>query len=203
MKTVRAKFLDFLKAAPQFMIPPYQRPYVWSEKECRQLWEDIVRCGSDDSIPMHFIGSTLTSIYVVESIIYEESGLSQATRQPFWVIIEGQQRVTTASLLLAALAEAVGDTEPYEGFSKPSIRNNYLLNPGETGERHFKLLLSRNDKETLIALVGGGPLPENPSPLLVTHYHAFQQWIKSEKIALSTICKGLTKLEIADMFMSR
>jgi Protein of unknown function DUF262 len=45
MKATEAKLLDFLKKSPQFEIPIYQRTYSWTEKECRQLWEDILRAG--------------------------------------------------------------------------------------------------------------------------------------------------------------
>ena len=71
MKATEAKLLDFLKKSPQFVIPIYQRTYSWTEKECRQLWDDIVRCGSSDKIAVHFVGS----------IVYIESGLSQVTHQ--------------------------------------------------------------------------------------------------------------------------
>ena len=108
MKATEAKLLDFLKKSPQFVIPIYQRTYSWTEKECRQLWEDVVRCGRNDHIPVHFIGS----------IVYVESGLSQVTHQAPLLVIDGQQRLTTVSLLLTALAEAVGETEPFEGFSQ-------------------------------------------------------------------------------------
>ena len=139
----QAKLLDFLKKSPQFVIPIYQRTYSWTEKECRQLWDDIVRCGSSDNIALHFIGS----------VVYVESGLSQVTHQAPLLVIDGQQRLTTVSLLLAALAKAVADEEPFDGFSSRKIRNYYLLNPEETDERHFKLLLSQTDKESLKAIV--------------------------------------------------
>jgi len=45
MKATEANFLAFLKKSPQFVIPIYQRSYLWTEKECRQLWNDIVRTG--------------------------------------------------------------------------------------------------------------------------------------------------------------
>jgi len=57
MKASEAKVLDFMNKSHQFVIPIYQRTYSWTEKECRQLWEDIVRTGADDNIPVHFVGS--------------------------------------------------------------------------------------------------------------------------------------------------
>ena len=119
MKATEAKLLDFLKKSPQFLIPIYQRTYSWTEKECRQLWDDVVRSGRNNNISVHFIGS----------IVYVESGLSQVTHQAPLLVIDGQQRLTTLTLLLTALAEAVDDTEPFDGFSQRKIRNYYLLNP--------------------------------------------------------------------------
>ena len=60
------------------------------------------------------------------------------------------------SLLLGALAKAVAETEPFDGFSQRKIKNYYLLNPEESGERHFKLLLSQTDRASLTAIVGDG-----------------------------------------------
>ena len=78
MKATEAKFLDFLKKSPQFVIPIYQRTYSWTERECRQLWDDIVRTGSIHAISAHFVGS----------IVYIEKGLYQVSSQsPLLVIL--------------------------------------------------------------------------------------------------------------------
>ncbi|MGB0143575.1 MAG: DUF262 domain-containing protein, partial [Akkermansiaceae bacterium] len=167
MKATEAKVLDFLRKSPQFLIPIYQRTYSWTERECSQLWDDIARCGEDDNIAVHFIGS----------IVYIEEGLSQVTHQAPLLVIDGQQRLTTITLLLATLAEAIGESEePFDGFSQRKIRNYYLLNPEEDGDRHFKLLLSQTDKETLLAIVGGKELPETPSRRIVENYELFKEW---------------------------
>ena len=120
MKATEAKLLDFLKKSPQFVIPIYQRTYSWTEKECRQLWDDIVRCGSSEKIAVHFVGS----------IVYVESGLSQVTHQAPLLVIDGQQRLTTVSLLLAALAKAVGRERTLRRLL--AAENQELL-PAESG----------------------------------------------------------------------
>lgn len=193
MKATEAKLLDFLKKSPQFVIPIYQRTYSWTEKECRQLWDDIVRCGSSDKIAVHFVGS----------IVYVESGLSQVTHQAPLLVIDGQQRLTTVSLLLAALAEAVAGTEPFDGFSQRKIKNYYLINPEETGERHFKLLLSQTDKATLTALVGDGQPPQHPSIRINANFESFKRWISEGKVELATLCRGLAKLVVVDIALTR
>lgn len=193
MKATEAKLLDFLKKSPQFVIPIYQRTYSWTDKECRQLWEDIVRCGSSDKIAVHFVGS----------IVYVESGLSQVTHQAPLLVIDGQQRLTTLSLLLAALANVVAEGEPFDGFSQRKIKNYYLLNPEETGERHFKLLLSQTDKASLTAIVGDGEKPQHPSLRITANYESFEKWIAEGKVELATLCKGLAKLVVVDIALTR
>src|ERR1700741_2870832 len=111
MKATATNLLEFLKKSPQFVIPIYQRTYSWTEKECRQLWDDILRAGRDDKIQVHFIGS----------IGYLQEGLSQVVHQAPLLVIDGQQRLTTVSLLLAALANALGEREAMEGFTARKV----------------------------------------------------------------------------------
>lgn len=193
MKATEAKLLEFLRKSPQFVIPIYQRTYSWTESECRQLWDDIVRCGKDDRIIVHFIGS----------IVYIESGLSQVSHQAPLLVIDGQQRLTTVSLLLTALAEAVGEEEPFEGFTARKIRNYFLLNTEETGDRQFKLLLSQTDKASLTALVGQGELPKEHSLRVVENFNLFKGWLSRAEEDLATVCKGIAKLVIVDIALNR
>ena len=92
MKATEAKLLDFLKKSPQFVIPIYQRKYSRTEKECRQLWDDLIRAGSDSQVSAHFVGS----------IVYIEKGLYQVSSQSPMLVIDGPQRLTTLTLLIAA-----------------------------------------------------------------------------------------------------
>jgi uncharacterized protein with ParB-like and HNH nuclease domain/predicted transport protein len=193
MKATEAKLLAFLKKSPQFVIPIYQRTYSWTAKECRQLWDDIVRAGSEEAVSVHFIGS----------IVYIEAGLSQVTHQTPLLVIDGQQRLTTVTLLLAALANALDDAEPLDGFSARKLRNYYLLNPEESGERHFKLLLSQTDKKTLTALVGGEGMPPNESVRIVQNYALFEELLAASKTDLVKVCRGLAKLVVVDIALSR
>jgi len=193
MKATEAKLLAFLKKSPQFVIPIYQRTYSWTERECVQLWDDIIRAGSDDAISVHFIGS----------IVYIEAGLSQVSHQAPLLVIDGQQRLTTVTLLLAALSEALGDAEPFDGFSARKLRNYYLLNPEETGERHYKLLLSQTDKVTLTSIVGQNDKPAERSLRVTQNYDLFRDLITSRQSDFVAVCNGLAKLVVVDIALSR
>lgn len=192
MKAQATKLLDFLRTAPQLVIPIYQRLYSWGLKECEQLWDDIVRCGQDEDNNGHFIGS----------VVYIEHGLYSVTSQATLLIIDGQQRVTTASLLIAALAEAVGEEALVEGFSQMQLRGIYLTNPYQSGERRYKLILSQTDNASLRAIVDAKPQPEDYSIRIKENFEFFQEKLKNKEM-LEIVCKGLNKLIVVDISLQR
>jgi len=198
MKATEAKFLDFIKKSPQFVIPIYQRTYSWTERECRQLWDDIVRTGENENISAHFVGS----------IVYIEKGLYHVTSQSPLLVIDGQQRLTTMALLIAALAKKLdghpGDKkEPIDGFSPRKLRNYYLINPEEEGDRHYKLVLSKTDRDSLIAVLDSHELPENHSLRVAENYELFEQWIDDYQGDIAALCSGIAKLVVVDISLSR
>ena len=193
MKATEAKLLDFLKKSPQFVIPIYQRAYSWGDRECRQLWEDILRTGSNDKISAHFVGS----------IVYVEKGLYQVTSQSPLLVIDGQQRLTTVTLLIEVLARSLGDGEPVDGFSAKKLRNYYLLNPLEDGERRYKLLLTQTDKASLRSLVDQGTKPKDHSLRVEANFEFFKERVAEATGELESLCRGLAKLVIVDISLNR
>ena len=192
MKATEAKLLSFLQKSPPFIIPIYQRTYSWTEKQCRQLWDDVLRAGASDAITMHFIGS----------IVYVEQGF-HVSHQPPLLVIDGQQRLTTVSLLLEALARAVGDDEPIDGFSAPKLREYYLINRLEKGDRYFKLLLSQTDNASLKAIIKNSEQPQSPSLRVTQNFELFTEWLDGQQGDLATVCRGLAKLVVVDIALNR
>ena len=193
MKATEAKLLSFLQKSPQFIIPIYQRTYSWTEKECRQLWDDVVRAGMSDTISVHFIGS----------IVYVEQGLSQVSHQSPLLVIDGQQRLTTLTLLIEALARAVGDDEPIDGFSALKLREYYLTNRLEKGDRYFKLLLSQTDNDSLKAIIKNTESPLVSSLRVTQNFQLFTELLSESKAAIAIICRGLAKLVVVDIALNR
>lgn len=193
MKATEAKLLSFLQKSPQFIIPIYQRTYSWTDKQCRQLWDDILRAGTSDTIAVHFIGS----------IVYVEQGLSQVTHQAPLLVIDGQQRLTTVSLLIEALARVLGDAEPIDGFSAAKLRHYYLSNPLESGDRYFKLLLSQTDNLSLKAVIKNTEQPKEPSLRVTQSFALFTELLAEQKGHLAPVCRGLAKLVVVDIALSR
>lgn len=196
MKASETNLLKFLRKSPQFVIPIYQRNYSWTEAQCQQLWADLMRSGRDNGINGHFIGS----------IVYVERGLSTVTTQEALLVIDGQQRLTTCTLLIAALAkhfETNQLSELLDSFSARKLRNYYLLNPDEEGERHYKLILSETDKDTLLAILKSTPMPLEISSRIEQNYMLFQGLIEKHQDELEVICQGLAKLLIVEVSLDR
>ncbi|MBN8211639.1 MAG: DUF262 domain-containing protein [Xanthomonadales bacterium] len=193
MKATEAKLLSFLQKSPQFIIPIYQRTYSWTQKQCQQLWDDVLRAGASDDIAVHFIGS----------IVYVEQGLSQVTHQTPLLVIDGQQRLTSLTLLIEALARALGDDEPVDGFSAMKLREYYLTNRLEKEDRYFKLLLSQTDNASLKAIIKQAEAPKEPSLRIQENFELFNRLLKEEKANLAAVCRGISKLVVVDIALSR
>ena len=193
MQAKEAKFLELLKESQQFIIPIYQRTYSWTEYHCRQLWNDILRTGESDEISAHFVGS----------IVYIKEGLYQVTNQPSLLVIDGQQRLTTVTLILEALARQLGDSEPFKGFSAVKLRHYYLLNDLEKDEDRFKLLLTQTDKASLLALIQQKPPPAHHSLRISENFTFFEKLVRDLDGDLGALCGGLSKLFIVDVALTR
>lgn len=193
MRATQAKLLSFLQNSPQFIIPIYQRTYSWTDKQCRQLWDDILRAGSSDAISVHFIGS----------IVYVEQGLSQVSHRAPLLVIDGQQRLTTVSLLIEALARAIGDGEPVDGFSAAKLREYYLTNRLENGDRFFKLLLSQTDNDSLKAIIKNTDRPKDFSLRITQNFDLFVKLLKERNGDWDPVCRGLAKLVVVDIALNR
>ena len=193
MKANETPFLDFLRNSRQLVIPPYQRAYCWTERQCRRLWDDIIEVGESTEGATHFIGS----------IIYVEQDYSQITHRSPHLVIDGQQRLTTVTLLLEALARTITGAEAPEGFSPRQIRRYYLYDHLLTDDRRFRLLLTEDDRESLLALVRQQPLPQNHAGHIGTNFAFFERQVKSLGDARKALCRGLERLVMVDIALLR
>ncbi len=189
MKATETPLVKFLQGTRQFIIPIYQRTYSWTEKQCEQLWDDIVQVAKNKEIPAHFIGS----------IVYIEKGLYQVSDVPQLLVIDGQQRLTTLSLLLAAFGKALEEKEEGDEITTKKINNYFLFNNEESGEKRYKLILTQSDKDTLINLLEGRDSPEKYSKNIINNFKYFQNQITKSGIDLGLLYQGICKLIIVDI----
>ncbi|GAA7722626.1 hypothetical protein HpCOL13_14860 [Helicobacter pylori] len=196
MKADAIKLLDFIGKSQekQFVIPIYQRVYSWEKEHCKQLWDDIIKTGGNDQIEGHFIGP----------IVFVHDGI-YTTNHNELLIIDGQQRLTTITLLFIALRNYLNDEDEFlEKFSHQKIRNRYLINSDEKGDKKFKLILSESDRDTLLSLIDKDRRkPSEPSLKIMENFKLFEEWIRKNTDKLETIFKGLDKLMVVEISLER
>jgi uncharacterized protein with ParB-like and HNH nuclease domain len=191
MKANEVPLNSFLsQSKTQFIIPVYQRNYDWNEEQCRQLFYDIIEVGSNP-LGTHFIGS----IVFIHEGVYTSSEVKQL------VVIDGQQRLTTFSLLYLALykfakdngfkerADEIYDTYITNKYVKDEV-NKLKLKQSENNANAFKFLLSDNNPNTF---------PEFSK--VVNNFNYFYQNIS--KINYETIVNGLNRLIFVEISLER
>lgn len=195
MKAIDAPFAKIINGASQFVIPVFQRDYSWTDEiQCPQLWRDVLRAARTDAEHGHFLGS----------IVYIPTGDSFAgfTR---WLVIDGQQRLTTLTLLLAALRDHIRDTEWTGGDDAPTptrIDAYFLKNVQEKGDREQKLVLRRHDQATLRAIIDGKEMPKEPSERIRENYDYFRDQLRLETDP-ADVYRGIGRLVIVDVALDR
>lgn len=180
----------------QFEIPLYQRRYSWTDAQRRQLWEDILRVAEAPRARRHFTGS----------VVYTEpkGGMGGRTLHRSR-LIDGQQRVTTTTLLLQALAEhleAHPEAAQVTGTTADAIRRTYLLNEKLGGDQHFKLSLSAADHPTLRAILRGEALPKQPAQEVRDGLQFFRDRLAEPGLDISRVWRGLQKLEVVQITLN-
>ncbi|MFW9613481.1 MAG: DUF262 domain-containing protein, partial [Macellibacteroides fermentans] len=124
MKATSANLLSIIKGPKQFVIPIYQRTYSWNIPQCEQLFKDILRINNHESMQGHFIGS----------VVYFQESIHTVSDVPKLLLIDGQQRLTTVTLIITALAEFIRDNDIEIDTTFTKLQNYYLINPEEDSD---------------------------------------------------------------------
>ena len=140
-------FLDLLDGQVQYVVPRWQRRYRWGEAELTRLVEDLLAVGQAEEV-YHYGGSLLT---------FPEPGQPSGVF-PTARVVDGQQRLTTVSILLSCIAESLEERGGQcNGWSGEDIRKELLTNPRHGPERLRKLRLQEGDEEEYRAGLEGKP----------------------------------------------
>ena len=195
MKAEDTLVTNLLEGAKQFIVPIFQRDYSWGTKHCQQLWKDVIRVGSDPNVKGHFLGSV---VYVAA-----EDNTATITR---WLLIDGQQRLTTLTLLLIALRDQInqaqGNEDGGDEVSTPEeLDDYYLRNRHGKGDRRHKLHLRRADNDTLNALLDGKEFPEAASERVKENFIFLRDLVAQADV--QTVYAGIKKLVVVDVCLTR
>lgn len=190
MKASSANLLTVIKGPKQFVIPIYQRTYSWQLSQCNQLLSDIIRISKDDNLQGHFLGS----------IVYFQEDITTISDVPKLLVIDGQQRLTTVSILIMALAHFLKNNEVEIDTNSTKLFNYYLLNAEEENDLRYKLMLTRGDKQSYINLLNQIP-QENVINRVTENYNFFASKINKENA--KDIYNGILRLFIVDVALEK
>ncbi len=191
MKANETKVEDFLSSnKTQFVIPVYQRNYDWSTAQCKQLLDDIFEVGNNKKMNAHFIGS----IVYVHDDVYTASRIKELT------IIDGQQRLTTLTLIYLALYQLAKDLKD-EGLES-EISETYLINKFAPEEEKLKLRPTDNNDKALKFLLRENSGEEYTDfSKLIDNFNYFKGRITEENYQV--VLKGLSKLMFVEVSLDR
>ena len=192
MKPIDCPFMKIINGTTQFVIPVFQRDYKWTDEQCEQLWKDVLAIAAASGERGHFLGS----------VVYVSTGDSNAgfTR---WLLIDGQQRVTTLTLLLTALRDHIQATGWSGGEDAPTAKRvdaYFLKNVEEEGNRRHKLVLRRHDQATLEALLERKELPRDVSENIRDNYEFFRERLGDANP--EDVYRGISRLIVVDVTLA-
>ena len=191
MKANETKVDKFLATnETTFAIPVYQRNYDWTLFQCKQLLYDIVETGKNDKTNAHFIGS----IVYVHDDVYTASGLTELT------IIDGQQRLTTITLIYIALYRLAKELDNQTLVNR--IHKTYLINEFAPEAEKLKLKPTENNKDALRYILNSTDGEEFKGySKIIENFNYFKSAINAENF--ETIQRGLSKLIFVDIALDR
>ena len=174
----------------QFIIPVYQRNYDWTQTQCKQLYIDILDAGKNEKLTAHFIGS----IVYVHDDVYSASGIRELT------VIDGQQRLTTMTLIYLALYRLAIELENKSLENR--INETYLINKFAADEEKLKLRPTDNNDVALKYLLRSDNEEEfNDYSRLIENFNFYKTRITQENYEV--VLKGINKLMFVEISLDR
>ena len=145
MDAQHIRFLELLNGSIQYVVPRWQRRYCWGEADIERLVEDVLTVAVAGPDATHYGGTLLT---------FQEPGAAGvvSTRR----VVDGQQRITTVSILLSCIAAELGPSDCSAGWSAEDIELR-LKNPGKSQEKRRKLRLQDGDEDEYRGILEGRP----------------------------------------------
>lgn len=186
MDANKGNIFELLNGLKQYIVPIYQRLYSWDESQYGRLWDDIVEMQKENR-DSHFLGSIVC--------IAEKTAPTGVQK---YMVIDGQQRLTTLALVLIALRDSINDD-----LEKQKINTSFLTNQYESGEQKYKLLLTEEDKDVLISLVESKPIAEGTKSKLLNAYEFFKSQIAKNEISTDSLFEATGKLQIVIITLER
>ena len=190
MKGSETKLVSYMQGSDKrFVIPVYQRNYDWKTENCKQLYDDlikVIRRGRKS----HFFGSIVS--------VHNDGEFNE------YLVIDGQQRLTTISLLLLAMYNLMknGVLTPEKGNLAEKIYKTYLIDEWQDDDTRIKLKPVKNDRNAFGKLFDEES-EHIPDSNLTINYNYFYSRIQKEEITLDELYEAVTKLEIINITLNQ
>ncbi len=187
MKAEEKRFLQFLEGSEKsFVIPVYQRNYDWKQEQCKQLFDDIVQI-SKENYRTHFMWAV---------VAYQEDW--------YWkelLIIDGQQRLTTVSLLLLALYKVLDDWKIESDIIKERIYDEFLINKWSKDKtKKIRLKPVKDDREAFNSIFNWEKI-ENSN--VTINFDYFYNRILEQEIKIEDFYKAIEQLIIVEIMLKK
>ena len=190
MKGSECRLIEYMEGSKKrFIIPVYQRNYDWKTENCKQLYDDLVKVIKNKR-KSHFFGSLVS--------VYEPSG-----RNTEFLVIDGQQRLTTVSLLLLAMYNLIKYeiVTPEDAFLDNQIYEDFLVDKYQPEETRIKLKPVKNDQKAFGKLFNDADEHIRDSNL-TTNYNYFYERIQKQEITIDELFDAICRLEIINITLS-
>ena len=186
MKYATPIFQFFCNPQVAFIVPLYQRRYAWEPINCKRLWDDIIKARST-SIQSHFFGSIVT---VQESLTDLDL-----------LVIDGQQRITTLSLIFLAISNAVknGDMRSDNPSLLDKRLENYLYAIFHQGQRNIKLYPIEQDMKAYDALFSNNKKDFIEGTGITNNYYYFYNQVSHVDCTAEELIAAIEKLIVIDL----
>jgi uncharacterized protein with ParB-like and HNH nuclease domain len=186
MNASETKFQPIIEGTKQYVVPLFQRPYSWKPEHWQVLWDDLIWLCENSEPKSHFIGSivTMPTTSVPEGV-------------PKYLLIDGQQRLTTIFILLTLIR----DRAKSDGFAAlaQEIEQTMIVNPFKKENDYFKLLPTQIDRDEYQRLLNGGQ-PGNGG--ISQCYSFFERQLKKGKVELATLSNVIiTRMSVVSIVL--
>jgi uncharacterized protein with ParB-like and HNH nuclease domain/predicted transport protein len=190
MKAFKNNIFEYMSGPRQYSIPIYQRVYSWEPEHCQRLWTDIVSMQKENR-EGHFVGS------IVRIDEVSAAGFPKAT------IIDGQQRLTTLTLLLIAFRDYVSKHSTATEINAAELTDTLLINPYKKNSDRYKLLLTKTDQEVLRKLIESVSPNQDSVSRIFVNYEFFAKQIAKNDLSPGDIYQAIGKLQMVDIALER
>ena len=190
MKGSETKLVSYMQGSDKrFIIPVYQRNYDWKTENCKQLFDDLIKVVKRRQ-NSHFFGSIVS--------VHNDGEFNE------YLVIDGQQRLTTISLLLLAMYKLMknGILIPVKANLAEKIYKTYLIDEWQDDDTRIKLKPVKNDRNAFRKLFDEESeyLPDSN---LTINYNYFYSRIQNKEVTLDELYDAVTKLEIINITLNQ